>query len=71
MEEKEFVFGDSSSLGERGQVVVPKKIRDKMKLKKGDNFLVMKKGPAIVFLPTSSMQNIVDNLNLTIKKFKK
>lgn len=71
MEEKEFDFCGSSSLGQRGQVVVPKKIRDKMKLKKGDNFLVMKKGPAIVFLPTSSMQNIVDNLNLTIKKFKK
>jgi AbrB family looped-hinge helix DNA binding protein len=29
-----------ATMGERGQVVIPKKIRDKMKIKPGDNFMV-------------------------------
>jgi len=37
-----------ATMGERGQVVIPKKIREKMKIKAGDKFMVFLKGDAVV-----------------------
>ena len=45
-----------TSIGERGQVVVPAKARKFLKLKKGDKLLVMSKGDKFLgFLKTSEI----------------
>lgn len=64
-------FYGSACMGERGQIVVPKKLRDKLEIKKGDAFLVMQKGPAIVFLSTEMMEPLIANMNIKLKKAKK
>ena len=64
-------FFGTTSIGERGQIVVPKKLRDKLKLKKGDSFLVMQKGPGIVFVPTEIMEDFINDMSLQIKNIKK
>ena len=38
-----------TKLGERGQIVIPLEIRKKLKLKKGDKFIVSTSGKLIVF----------------------
>jgi AbrB family looped-hinge helix DNA binding protein len=37
-----------ATIGERGQIVVPKEIRDKMKIKPGDKFLVFSKANMVI-----------------------
>ena len=64
-------FFGTTSIGERGQIVIPKKLRDKLKLKKGDSFLVMQKGPGIVFVPTEIMEDFINDMSLQIKNIKK
>ncbi|MBI2436999.1 MAG: AbrB/MazE/SpoVT family DNA-binding domain-containing protein [Candidatus Magasanikbacteria bacterium] len=64
-------FHGSASIGERGQVVIPKKLRDSLKLNKGDNFFVMEKDGAIVLFPTELMELFVSDLTKKIKDLKK
>jgi len=64
-------FFGTTSIGERGQIVMPKKLRDKLKLKKGDSFLVMQKGPGIIFVPTEVMEDFVKDMTVQIKNLKK
>jgi AbrB family looped-hinge helix DNA binding protein len=64
-------FHGATSIGERGQVVIPKKLRDSLNLKKGDNFFVMEKGGAIVLMPTDLMESFVSDLSKKIKDLKK
>ncbi len=53
----------STILGERGQVVIPKDIRERMHLKTGSKLLVMNhpNGPIIIF-PLDRMQNMLDTM---------
>ena len=37
-----------ATIGERGQIVIPKKIRDSMKINSGDKLMVFLKGNAVV-----------------------
>jgi AbrB family looped-hinge helix DNA binding protein len=53
----------TTSLGERGQVVIPKKVRSKLSLKKGDNFLVIEKDGVIILAPTSVVESMISNLS--------
>jgi AbrB family looped-hinge helix DNA binding protein len=48
-------------LGERGQLVVPKDIRERLRLKPGARLLVMNQpgGPIIIF-PVEKMQSMLD-----------
>jgi AbrB family looped-hinge helix DNA binding protein len=48
-------------LGERGQLVIPKDIRERLKLKSGARLLVMNQegGPIIIF-PLEKMQSMLD-----------
>lgn len=58
----------SAVLGERGQLVIPKEIRDSHKLMTGDKFIIMghDNGP-IVFLPVKQMKKFLDHFNQKIK----
>ncbi len=51
----------STVLGERGQLVIPKDIRERLKLKSGTKLLVMNQpnGPILIF-PVENMQSMLD-----------
>ncbi len=53
----------STVLGERGQLVIPKDIRERLKLKSGTKLLVMNQpnGPIIIF-PLDKMQTMLDTM---------
>jgi len=61
----------TTSLGERGQVVVPKKLRDSLELEKGDDFIVLEKGGAIVLIPSGIMSKFVADITGQLKNIKK
>ncbi len=63
-------FG-STTLGKKGQVVIPAEIRKKMKLEPGDNFIVILANRSIAFLPSDKVEEVVSELKKTIDKFKK
>lgn len=54
----------STVLGERGQVVIPKDIRDRLRLKPGHKLMVMvhKQGP-IMLVPLEQMQQMIRQLS--------
>lgn len=55
---------DMVTLGERGQIVIPALIRERMGLHAGDKLMVFTKhGEMICIVPTSSMRHLVDVLN--------
>jgi len=55
---------DMVTLGERGQIVIPAVIRERMSLRAGDKLMVFTKhGEMICIVPTSSMRHLVDVLN--------
>lgn len=56
-------------LGERGQLVIPKEIRDRYELKTGDKFFVLghDHGP-IAFLPLNQMKDFMQNINSKIQE---
>lgn len=54
-------FG-TAILGERGQLVIPKEVRAKLKLSKGDTFMVVVNGEAVVLIPKKLMANFIKNL---------
>jgi len=61
-------FYGSTSIGERGQVVIPKKLRISLDLKKGDKFVVMEKAGAIMLLPTDLMKSFITDITSQLKK---
>lgn len=58
----------STVMGSRGQVVIPKEIRDRMGLKTGATLIAlqMKDGP-VVLLPADRMQALVSDLTKNLK----
>lgn len=55
---------DIVTLGERGQVVIPAAIREKLGLKAGDKLMTFTKHNEVICLvATSSMRKLVDILN--------
>ena len=63
-------FYGVASLGERGQLVIPKDLRESFKMKKGNKFIVMEKDGAIFLMPPDFLENFVTSLNQQIKKTK-
>lgn len=55
-------------VGERGQVVIPKKVREKLKIKSGDSFLVMEKNGAVVFVPTQKVKKMMSAIAEELNK---
>jgi AbrB family looped-hinge helix DNA binding protein len=62
-ETQEHLLG-STVVGERGQVVIPKDIRDRLRLKPGDKLMVMvhKNGP-IMLVPVEQMQRMIRQMS--------
>ena len=55
---------DMVTLGERGQVVIPAPIRERMGLTAGDRLMAFTKhGEMICLIPASSMRHLVEVLN--------
>lgn len=52
-------FCGLASIGERGQIVIPKEARHKLDLKKGDTFVTMVNNGTIVLLPKSQMKKMI------------
>ncbi len=55
-------------LGERGQVVIPKEARAKLKLNKGETFMVVLHGEAIMLIPKKLMEAFIKNLTASINQ---
>lgn len=51
-----------SKVGERGQIVIPQEIREKMKIKKGEKFLVIREKEDIIFRPINKIKSL-DSIN--------
>ena len=60
------VFG-TASVGPRGQIVIPKEIRDKIKTKEGDRFFVIEHGGKIIFVPEKITKNLIKRITNTLK----
>jgi AbrB family looped-hinge helix DNA binding protein len=55
---------DMVTLGERGQVVIPAAVRERLNLAAGDKLMVFTKHAEIICLvPASSMRHLVDVLS--------
>lgn len=58
---------DMVTLGERGQIVVPAAIRERLGLKPGDKLMTFTKHNEVICLvPASSMRHLVEVLNAQI-----
>lgn len=54
-----------ANMGERGQIVIPKEVRESLKLKTGEAFFVMVHNDAVIFMPKKKMENFVKQLTAT------
>ena len=54
-------------VGERGQIVIPKEAREKLKLKSGDRFLVIEHYGKIVLIPENEMRSMVAQITKHLK----
>ncbi|MFA7314630.1 MAG: AbrB/MazE/SpoVT family DNA-binding domain-containing protein [Candidatus Magasanikbacteria bacterium] len=73
-ETKDEFFGNihgTTSVGERGQLVIPKKLREKLKIKKADNFVVMEKHGMVVLVPAKIMTDFISKINLQLNNINK
>ncbi len=53
----------STSLGERGQIVIPKKVRAKLGLKKGDHLIVIEKHGILVLAPSRVVEDMISDFS--------
>jgi len=52
----------TTTLGERGQIVIPKEAREKLKLKDGARFLVIEHHGKLVLVPEEIMSQLVKQI---------
>lgn len=60
-----------SSLGERGQIVVPSRLREELGLEKGDNFVFVTKDKLIGMVREDDMTTLLRQMLDQIEDFKK
>lgn len=63
-------FG-TAVMGERGQIVIPKEIREQMHLKKGEQIMVMFHNESIMLITRDKMEAFVKQLTSSLKPNKK
>ncbi|MBP7992399.1 MAG: AbrB/MazE/SpoVT family DNA-binding domain-containing protein [Candidatus Magasanikbacteria bacterium] len=54
-------------VGERGQIVIPKEMRDLLVLKKGDQLMLMFHNDSVVIIPREKMESFVHHLTTSLK----
>lgn len=62
---------DTSTIGERGQIVIPKKVRDQLKAKQGDKFLFIFNGETIMLAPINSLKMFTEHFQKHLKEIEK
>jgi len=60
----------TTSIGERGQVVIPKKAREELGFKKGDNFVVVEKHGMLVLAPAELLKSFINDVTEELNKLK-
>ena len=69
---KDITFFGTTTIGERGQVVIPAEIRKKLKIKNGGKFIVfLAPTGAVVFIPVRQFGKMVSEFDKKLAKFKK
>ncbi|MFA5188645.1 MAG: AbrB/MazE/SpoVT family DNA-binding domain-containing protein [Patescibacteria group bacterium] len=62
----------SATVGERGQVVIPKEIRKEMKVRAGDKFFVFSRlHKVIVFIKAENFDIMINEMTKTLENLKK
>ena len=67
----EHPFGNicgSTSIGARGQIVVPKKARDLMRVKIGDQFLVIEHEGTLMMIPEKVVSHMLKHISKALIK---
>lgn len=54
-------------VGERGQIVIPKEMRDQLGLNKGDQLMLMYHNDSVVIIPRDKMEAFVSHLTSSLK----
>ncbi|MCK9466809.1 MAG: AbrB/MazE/SpoVT family DNA-binding domain-containing protein [Candidatus Absconditabacterales bacterium] len=49
----------SASVGTKGQIVIPKNVREKFKLKPGDDLVVLSSDDAIFLVKSENLENMI------------
>ncbi len=62
-------IGGTTVLGERGQLVIPKEMRDHLKLKAGDSFLVIEHFGKVVLVPEVLAGEFIHHITKEWDKF--
>ncbi len=60
-----------TTVSERGQIVIPKNIRDQLKIDKGSQFLMIFNGDGLMLVTLESMRKLSNHLSKEIKKVNK
>lgn len=60
----------STTVGERGQIVIPKSIRDRLRMKPGTQVMVMQHGDSpVMVLPIEQMQVMIQQMSERVAQF--
>lgn len=59
---KEIEFYGTGTVGEKGQIVIPAKAREKLKINSGEKFIFVGHGPIIHLIMASKVSNILDKM---------
>ena len=59
MHKHNFLHG-RTTIGERGQIVIPQSIRTALKLKHGDELVVMSRGEKIIIVPSDKLASFFE-----------
>ena len=59
----DFKFFGTTSMGARGQVVIPKDARDSLEIESGEKFVVMEKAGCVVLIPQEIASLFAKNIS--------
>lgn len=60
-----------TTVGERGQIVIPKNIRDQLNINKGSQFLMIFNGDGLMLITLESMKKLSSHLSKEMKEINK
>ncbi len=63
-------FFGSSTIGERGQIVIPSKAREELNIKAGDEFIFFGHGKMLHLIKASEMNEFLDKMTAKFSKIR-